>query len=150
MRRRWRILLPIIALCWFGLGTFGAVKRNREWKFKHVFYWSFIRLDRRPGLPKEPVVPQPCPDKTNDCIEMPWQPETVWVEPGPVGMAGFYTGLPVFVVEAGILALAARLNVDQVPVFFVSAPLLLIGWFYFVGWLIDRWRQKRMARQTAA
>jgi hypothetical protein len=36
-------------------------------------------------------------------------------------------------------------GMNQILSFMISMPLLIFGWFYFVGWLLDRWSFKRLA-----
>jgi len=51
--------------------------------------------------------------------------------------------LPAFGVDLFAIRGFAGFGVSEVASFFASMPLLIGGWFYFVGLLIDRWRQKR-------
>ncbi len=73
-----------------------------------------------------------------------------WVDPGWLDKALLYSALPAFLVEGLLLALLGRLGVNQVITFFVSMPLLIAAWFYFVGWLVDRWRYKKPLKNESA
>jgi hypothetical protein len=41
-----------------------------------------------------------------------------------------------------ITAALSRLGISQVLTFMFSRPILLFAWYYFLGWLLDQWRQK--------
>lgn len=73
------------------------------------------------------------------------EPMDVWVDPGWLARCHVLSALPAFVVGVGIVRGLGRLGVSEVISFMISMPLLIFAWFYFVGWLLDRWRQKRRA-----
>jgi hypothetical protein len=37
----------------------------------------------------------------------------------------------------------SKAGLDEVLTFMVSMPILLFVWYYFVGWLIERWGYRR-------
>jgi hypothetical protein len=57
--------------------------------------------------------------------------------------------LPVFVVVAVVVFGLGRLGLNKIWSFMFATPLLLSVWYYFVGMLIDRWRNKRLRRSDA-
>jgi hypothetical protein len=56
------------------------------------------------------------------------------------------TAVPAFLAGAALIAGLGKLGVSQVWTFMLSMPLLIGAWFYLVGWLIDRWRGRRIKR----
>jgi hypothetical protein len=67
----------------------------------------------------------------------------IWVDPGWAEKTLVVSAFPAFVVGAAIVGGLARLGMSEVSTFPVSVPVLIFAWFYFVGWLVDRWRYKR-------
>jgi hypothetical protein len=59
------------------------------------------------------------------------------------------SALPAFVIGLFITFGLGRFGISEVLSYMISMPLLISAWFYFVGWLVDRWRFKR-SRLTAA
>lgn len=55
----------------------------------------------------------------------------------------FWTAMPAFIVGMIHVIVLGKLGINQLPYFMVLMPLLMCAWFYFLGWLIDRWRYKR-------
>jgi hypothetical protein len=53
------------------------------------------------------------------------------------------SAFPAFVFGGVIVRSLGRLGISEVSSFMVLMPLLISAWFYFVGWLVDRWRFKR-------
>jgi hypothetical protein len=51
--------------------------------------------------------------------------------------------LPAFAIGLFITFGLGKFGISEVLSFMISMPLLVSTWFYFVGWLIDRWRLKR-------
>jgi len=72
-------------------------------------------------------------------------PEYILVEPGLTAKCLVIFALPAFLVGLAIVVGLARLGVNQVLSFMVSMPPLIFAWFYFLGWLVDRRRAKRLA-----
>ena len=56
------------------------------------------------------------------------------------------SGLPAFAVGKIIVGGLGRLGINQIWSFLISMPLLLFTWYYFLGWLVDRWKFKRVHR----
>jgi len=54
------------------------------------------------------------------------------------------SGLPAFVAAKIIVAGLGRLGINQIWSFMMLMPLLLSAWYFFLGWLVDRWKFKRL------
>jgi hypothetical protein len=144
MRVRWSLVLPASGLILFAALSCHSLRVNRE-VFKsrpsRYFWWSSIRLDSDP-LSKHPMVPPTtCQDENKDCST--WDPVYIWVDPGWAEKTLVVSAFPAFVVSAAIVGGLAGLGMSAVSTFPVSVPVLIFAWFYFVGWLVDRWRYKR-------
>lgn len=81
---------------------------------------------------------------------MEWDPVYIWIEPGILQKTLVLSAIPAFLIEALVLSGSAKLGMNQIPVFFISMPIFLFAWFYFLGWLIDRRRYKRMLKSVPA
>jgi high-affinity Fe2+/Pb2+ permease len=73
----------------------------------------------------------------------------IWVEPGWFAKSLMLSAFPAFVLGAVVVHGLGRLGISEVSSFMVLMPLLISAWFYFVGWLVDRWRFKRSERISA-
>jgi hypothetical protein len=109
------------------------------------FWWSSIRLDSDP-LNKHSKAPISCKQGAENCTD--WEPEYIWIDPGWIHNALELLALPAFVAGLVIVKALGRLGVSQVLSFMISMPLLIFGWFYFVGWLFDRRRRQRFRLQA--
>lgn len=143
MRMLWRLILPICGLLLFSGESYQSFRSAREshrehWRF---FYWSSIRLDSAPLSSQPESVTRPCSNGAENCIE--FDPEIIWVTPGPLTKLLEVSALPAFVVGAVVVVGLGRLGINEVISFMILMPLLICGWFYFLGWFIDRWRYKR-------
>lgn len=58
--------------------------------------------------------------------------------------------LPAFVIGLFITFGLGRFGISEVLSYMISMPLLISAWFYFIGWIIDRWRLKRSHLASAA
>ena len=145
MRIRWRVALPLFGLMLFAFGTYASFGPGRiPDRTGRYFWWSSLRLDSDPlNRHFRSVTGAPCKDSTENCLAT--DPIYVWVDPGWLAKCLILSALPAFLVGAGIVRSLARVGVSEVTSFMISMPLLIFAWFYFVGWLLDRWRQKRRA-----
>lgn len=84
---------------------------------------------------------RPCPRDPENCTE--FDLEYAWIDPGPLPRLLVLSALPAFVVGAVVVESLGRLGINEVISFMILMPLLICGWFYFLGWFIDRWRYKR-------
>lgn len=127
----------------FAFGTYESfgLGRNHDIGGRY-FQWSFIRLDSDPlNRHSRSVMAVPCKDPSENCMAT--DPLEVWVEPGWLARLLMISALPVFLVGIGLVHGLARVGVSEITSFMISMPLLILAWFYFVGWLLDQWRQKR-------
>ena len=141
MRVRWRMVLPVVGLVLFAGVTYDSLRLNSEIRHPpgQYFYWSFIRLDSDPN---------PCKGGNAECIS--WDhPYEARIEPGPLTLLLTLPAFPAFVVGIVIVHGVWRLGISEVTSFFVSMPLLISAWYYFIGWLVDRWRDRRQLALTA-
>ncbi len=53
------------------------------------------------------------------------------------------SAFPAFLVGEVFVRGLARLGVSELASFMSTMPLLMLGWFYLIGWLLDRRRHKR-------
>lgn len=67
-----------------------------------------------------------------------WDLSAIWVDPGWLVKCLMLSALPAFLLEAVILNVLGRLGINQIWCFLITMPLLILAWFYFVSWLIDR------------
>ena len=137
---RWRIILPVAGLLLFAGETYESVRMNHSWNSPRYFWWASIPLDSDPLNKHQPVVPS-CQNSAQNCAT--WDLRSVIVEPGPLTMLVMLSGLPAFAVGSVIVSGLGRLGINEIWSFMISMPLLLLSWYYFVGWLLDRWISKR-------
>jgi hypothetical protein len=137
------MVLPICGLSIFALLTYQSFEFNRHIPRGRYFWWSWERLDSDP-LGKHPQlqVSEPCFNEETDCS--PKQTIYIDIDPGWLVKGLTLVALPAFLIGIVIVRGMARLGVSEVVSFMFSMPLLIIAWFCFVGWLVDRWRAKRM------
>jgi hypothetical protein len=146
MRIRWRIVLPIVALITFGTESYISLRMKHQLGIapRRYYWWASIRLDADP-LNKNPVVQDACKSGREDCG---WVASYIWVDPGYFIQSLMLFALPAFARGAISVSGLARMGINEVWSFMVLVPLFMLGWFYFIGWLVDRWMFKR--RQTTA
>ena len=145
MRRRWRVALPIVGLILFSVQSYGSYQWNKQLGIspRRYYWWSSIRLDSDP-LRRNPKVSLPC--QLGDSGGCSWTPAWIWIDSGLLAKLLELSALPAFLLGAIAVGGLAYLGVSEVWSFMVVMPLLLFGWFHFVGWLIDRWSWNRYQR----
>ena len=143
MRVSWRLVLSVIGLLLFAAVARQSIQVNREGHHNpsRYLWWSSIRLDSDP-LNKHPRTPTPCEGGKENCASWDDLPY-IWVDPGTVTKTLMAFAMPAFLLSVVIVGGLGRLGINQVRSFMISMPLLIFGWFYFVGSLIDRRRWKR-------
>lgn len=144
---RWRLILPVLAIAWFGIGSYSAWRFNRQLDGScpaRYFYWGSIRLDSDP-LDRHHVFESsvPCNNGRKDCPC--WEP-VVWIDPGWAGEAFIVLSLPAFLLTKVVSGTLAQFGVSKVTMFFASMPILMCAWFYVLGLWIDRLRTKRQVK----
>jgi hypothetical protein len=139
---RWRSTLCLWGLILFGLLTYASIQGNREMRHgrhSRYFWWGSVRLDSDP-LDKHPKL-EPCTQRPDgDCA---WDPLYIWVEPGLMEKALVLSALPAFLLGRAVVFGLARLGDNELASFMSTMPVLILVWFYGVGWLLDRWRFRR-------
>ena len=144
VRRRWSIVLPLLALALFLLGAYDGLRITREIYRNgpaRYLYWGSVRLDSDPH--SRHAVPRTVGSaESMQEADFESQPGYILMEPGVIEKAFVLSALPAFAASAGLLALLTREGLSQVATFYVTTPLLIVCWFYFLGRLIDRWRER--------
>ena len=143
MRMRWRLVLPVIGLVLFAGVTYDSLTLNRavQRNSGQDFRWSFIRLNSDPLYQRYQT---PC-DGTEGCV-ISW--DSTWVEPGRLALLLVLSALPALVAGVVVFRGLGQLGISEVASFFVSMPILISAWYYFIGWLVDRWRNRRRLAPT--
>lgn len=140
-----RLILPVIGLFLFGIGTYDAFRVNRNARSVpgKFFWWSSIRLDTDPLNERSPLS-VPCDAGTKDCSA--WDPIYVDVYPGWLARTLMISGFPAFILGALIVEVFGKLGVSQLTTFLIAVPLLIFAWYYFVasmfGYLLKRRRTR--------
>jgi hypothetical protein len=146
---RWRPTLCLWGLVLFGLLTYASIQGNREMRHgRHgrYFWWGSVRLDS--DTLDRHLTLEPCTQRPNgDCV---WEPLYIWVEPGLLEKALVLSALPAFILGRTVVFGLARLGVNELTSFMFTMPVLILVWFYGVGWLLDRWQHKRSLRRSSA
>jgi hypothetical protein len=107
-----------------------------------LFWWSALRLDSDPlDRHSSSRASISCTDSPEDCGFT--EPLGIWSDPGWLSNFFVLSALAAFVATKGIVRGLGRLGVNEILSFFVLMPLLTLAWFYFVGWIFDRWHSKR-------
>jgi hypothetical protein len=152
MKRIWRTALPLLGLLIFALITYRSLFESRQFNKLAGFHdghgrylwWSSIRLNSDP-LNKQNLSATPdCKENSSGsmgCTVV--QPIGIIVDPGWLVRYLVLTAFPAFLLGAGIVRGFSRIGISEIPSFMLSMPVLISGWFYLVGWLLDRWRIKR-------
>jgi len=122
--------------------SYQSLRKDREIQRtpSKYFWWSGIRLDSDPVNKRSPAT-TPCEDGKEDCVK--WDLQDRWVDPGWLEEFLVLSALPAFVLGRFAVSCLGRLGINQVRSFFTLMPVLILAWYYFVGWLLDRWIHKR-------
>jgi hypothetical protein len=135
-RLSWRLILPAVGLIVFAGITYSSVHLHRRAPASHrYFWWSSVRLDSDP-LNTHPRAAAPCKDAIENCAD--WDVNGIWVDPGWLGISFTLSALPAFVIGMIIVSSLGRLGISEILSFMIAMPLLIVAWYYFMGWMIDR------------
>jgi hypothetical protein len=139
MRKRWRIVFPVVGLALFSAVSYHSFRRDREIQRipSKYFWWSAIRLDSDP-MNKGNRGTKPCGSAKENCVS--W--DLIWVDPGYLEELLMLSALPAFVVGGFAVSALGRLGISQVSSFMCLMPVLIVAWYYFSGWLLERWTRK--------
>ena len=142
MRRRWQLILPAIGLILFSGVTHDSLQRYRQHQRipSQLFWWSSIRLNSDP-LNRHHSPAQPCLDAKGNCAS--WDPASFWVDPGLLAVVLMVSAFPAFVVGKLFVHALGQQGVNEIASFMVLMPMLVSGWYFAVGWLVDRERVKK-------
>lgn len=139
MKRRWSNILPIAGLLLFGWFTHQAYEREKAVRIQmRYLYWGSLLLDRHPLTPVPPKV------------GLAWDPKFISVHRDYLFLLLQGTAFPCFLMVDVLMSGLGRLGASHVVTFFISMPLLLAAWYYFIGWAIDRRRHRRELRCAAS
>ncbi len=131
MQLRWSLILPVIGLILFAAVSYRSMPANHHEPEapRKYYWWSSLRLDSDP-------------QNKNSALEVDNLPNKK-VAPGWLDRVLVLSALPAFLVDAAVVVGMSKLGIDEVLTFMVSMPVLLFAWFYFSGWLIERWISRR-------
>jgi hypothetical protein len=140
MRLRWRLIFPLLGLAVFAAETLHSLRVDREIHHtpSRYFWWSSIRLDSNPLYKPAPVV-KGC-EGVENCSS--WDPENIWQTPGTLAKFLMFSAFPAFLVCALSLFGLRRFGINEFWSFMVWMPVLLLAWYYFLGWMIDGFRSR--------
>lgn len=148
MRMRWRPILCLWGVVLFGLLTYASVQENREMRQGRrgrYFWWGALRLDSDSRGQQSALEPCSQEPKGEPCFE----PTYIWVDPGWLEKALVISALPAFLLGAVLVRGLARLGVSELGSFMSIMPVLIVAWFYAVGWSLDRWQHRRRLRRSS-
>jgi hypothetical protein len=130
----------------FGLITYGSMQEHRLMQRYHTsyFWWGSIRLDTDP-LSTRSGLNQCAQESEGNCyVDLGIR----WGTHGWIEVAYLITAFPAYLPTAAVVRGLAFFGVSELLSFIVAMPLFTFGWFYTVGWLLDRWRYKRFLRRV--
>lgn len=126
----------MLGLFLFSHGSYESFRWNRQYHpTGRYFYWLTMPLDRDP-LNLHPTSAKPCKADRGDCTEVDLD---FWIfEPSWQTQTFIFSALPAFLF-GGVLASAfGHFGISQVITFMAVLPPLIVAWYYFLGWIIDR------------
>jgi hypothetical protein len=144
--RRKFLVLPVIAMFLFGIGSYGSYRFNQHTNIDKYYWWSSIRLDRDP-LDRHPDVSRGGKSAHVDGIE--WEPTSIWVDPGGLAIFLMTSAFPAFILGEVLAHAVGRLGVSEFTTFIISVPILMFAWYYFLSWLGFRIFVRLRKRQKA-
>ncbi len=71
----------------------------------------------------------------------------MWVDPGVLANVLILSAFPALAIGIPLVRLLGRQGVNEISSFMILMPILVGGWYYAVGYLIDRWSYKRRANK---
>jgi hypothetical protein len=137
------MILPafgLVVFCAVSYQSFGVHQDERRASGKYL-WWSTIRLDSDPTNERLPAT-IPCDDGTKGCANWDLVPDK-WVDPGLLEIAYVLSALPAFVSGMIVVVALGRMGISQVFSFLCLMPMLIFAWYYFLGWLLDRYIRRR-------
>ncbi len=147
MQLRWSVILPIIGLLLFAAVSYRSMPANfhEQEAPRKYYWWSSLRLDSDP-LNENPQLAAPCANAGQNCSNGEY-PNTK-ITPSWLDRLLIISALPAFLAGAAIVVILSKLGLDEVLIFMVCMPILLLAWYWFVGWLIEWQISKRAQRKS--
>jgi hypothetical protein len=139
---RWKLVLPALGLIVFAGISWHSYRNPRGGKAtvgRYFYVGSVIRLDSHPPPMRAPV---PCDTAKEPCVTWDISDVGLWHHPGTLERILGFCALPALFIGLFITTVLGEYGMNQILGYMISMPLLIFGWFYFVGWLVDRWRFK--------
>ena len=148
MRRGWQAILPVIGLTLFGGVTYQSLERRQHEKAHgQYFWWASIRLDTH-HINREPNTATPCKVGESDCVA--WDVASLPRSPGLFGAMLIITAFPAFLIGISVVRGLGYFGVNEVGTFMILMPTLVVGWFYALAWLDERWIRRRSRMSSKA
>jgi|HubBroStandDraft_4_1064222.scaffolds.fasta_scaffold120281_2 hypothetical protein len=142
MRKLWRLFLPVIGLSLFGAVTYRSYESQRtvtkDWQTtpRKYLWWSMIELDSNPSDKLDPH--HEARQENSYMLSM------MEITSGLLDKILVFSALPAFIVGLFVVVVLGNLlGISQVSSFMALMPVLIFAWYYFVGWLLERWIRKR-------
>jgi hypothetical protein len=135
-------VLPILGLLLFAAQTVASLHAPMP-ESSRYFYWGALRIDRAHDEKRAPQTKR-CDPNDASCAE--WDPDSLWIDASPMQETLLFSGIPAWIAIGVFMYLAAKVDVNQIACFFVTAPVLLTAWYWLAGSCIDR----VMARRSSA
>jgi hypothetical protein len=147
MQLRWSSILPLMGLILFAIVSYRSMPANfHEQEVPRKYYWwSSLRLDSDP-LNRDPRLSASCGGGKQNCSN--GETPNVRITPSWLDRLLIISALPAFLAGAAIMILLSKLGLDEVLTFMVCMPILLLAWYYLVGWLIERQVSKHMQQKN--
>jgi len=140
MRRRWKVILPVIGLMLFGGVTYQSLEGRRQEKVHgQYFWWASIRLDTH-QVDRSAATAPSCEEADENCAG--WEPRAI-EDPGWLTKALIVSAFPAFLIGVPVVRSLGHFGVNEVPTFMIVMPPLIAAWFYALAWLDERWIRKR-------
>lgn len=121
----------------FTVVTYRSARANDDLRHTpHRYYWwSSLRLDTDP-LNRNPKPPERCQYDPEHCAS--WDLSERRITPGWPDRTLVISAFPAFLCGFAVSYGLGRQGIDEVLTFMVSMPMLLFGWYYLLGWSLDR------------
>jgi hypothetical protein len=142
MQLRWSVILPMVGLILFAAVSYRSmpVNHHEQEAPRKYYWWSSLRLDSDP-LNENPQLAAPCAIEKQNCSKGEFP--NIKIVPSWLDRLLIISALPAFLAGAAIVVVLSKAGLDEVLTFMVCMPILLFVWYYFVGWLIERWGYRR-------
>ena len=128
--RRRVLILPIVGVALFGLGSYQSIRLNRMLSWHKYYYWLSIPLDRDP-LNRWSNTSATCNSQGSDCkVEF----DYIRIDPGPVTKVFMTSAFPAFFAGTALSHTIGRYGASELPTFMIATPVLIFAWYYLLSW----------------